>query len=141
MQKSDPLLARSSCERCGEYPQLILLSINIWGLCLCMDISDISDNVFKVLLWPVPLSCLRLHPTVFVMTRALAITTSILTILHLFYVSAQAPSCLPGFEWVRRQLASERKLFCFFFDLDTIVVQFFEPITMHYDSSSWGSLC
>ena len=47
------------------------------------------------------------------MSRALAITTAILTILHSYYVSAQAPSCLPGFEWVRRQL--ERKLYLFFF--------------------------
>ena len=51
-------------------------------------------------------------PTVFKFAMSsLAIATAILMILHT-YVSAQAPSCLPGYEWVRRQL--EIKLYGIF---------------------------
>ena len=85
------------------------------------------------------LPCSLLHPTVFAMPRALAIsgTTAFLAILH-SYVSAQAPPCVPGYEWVRRQL--ERRLY-FFFDMVTVDIQFFTPNAMHYGSSSWGGLC
>ena len=53
-------------------------------------------------LGPFPWS--RPQLTVFVMSRALAVATTILTILqsyHDSYVSAQAPTCLPGYSWVR----------------------------------------
>ena len=84
-------------------------------------------NGFKV-----PLSLLTKF--LFAMSRALGIAIAILPILH-SYVSAQAPTCLPGYSSVRWQL--EGNLINFWF---WSVVQFFESITMHYDSSSWGSL-